>query len=73
MVLGALPGMSQDEHIHFESDHTHEEIPHDESDEHISVLSVCEDALGFMLSLFAVPVHAAYEDSGVRLLRQLAL
>ena len=62
MVLGVLPGISQDEHIHFESDHTHEEIPHDESEEPISVLEVCEDTLVLVLSLFAVPAHAAYEE-----------
>lgn len=60
MVLGVFPGMNQYDHMYFDSDHVHEE--HDEHEEHVNALSVLEDAVGFVLSLFAVPVYAAYED-----------
>lgn len=60
MLLGAFPGINQYEHLHLDSDHIHTE--HEEHEEHIDVITICEDAIGFMLSLFAVPVHAAYED-----------
>ena len=63
MVIGVFPGMNKYDHMHFDSDHAHREHEsHTEQEEHIDVLAVFEDAVGFVLSLFAMPVHAAYED-----------
>ena len=57
MLFQTFFGAAQIGHIHIESDHVHGEDAH-----HTSVLSICEDALGAVLSLFATPVYADYED-----------
>ncbi|MBE6560459.1 MAG: hypothetical protein E7662_04980 [Ruminococcaceae bacterium] len=66
MLLGVFPDANPYEHMHFETEHTHHDhddhSEHDETAEEISILSVCEDAVGFVLSLISMPVSAAYED-----------
>ena len=60
LTFGTLPGMEYHEH-----DHTHtEDLLTDHSGNHLDLdmLSVCEDTLGMVLSIFAVPVYADYED-----------
>ena len=57
MLFSVFSTVGGYEHIHLESGHVHEE-----HEEHTSVLDIIDNTLGFVLSLFAVPVSADYED-----------
>ena len=71
LLIGTNSGYIRDNQIHSHAglefsydDHDHDDHDHDEHDSHdtVDLFSICESILEFSLSLFAMPVHAAYED-----------
>ena len=66
LLIGTNSGYIRDNQIHSHAglEFSYDDHDHDEHDSHntVDLLSICENILEFSLSLFAIPVSAAYED-----------
>ena len=66
LLIGTNSGYIRDNQIHSHAwpEFSYDDHDHDEHDSHntVDLLSICENILEFSLSLFAMPVYAAYED-----------